>query len=269
MEERMTFQVEGRTAVILGGTGGVGRAAAKLLASEGARIVVQGRNVESGNSFAEEICAQGGVAKFVGADIFNYQSVDNVMAICEEEYGGLDILIASGGSFDTPPAEFLSMTPEELISVVESRFYHRLYAVHAASARMRSRGYGKIVTLTTDAGRTPTPLESLIGASSAALNFLVRALGRELSRDGIRVNNVSISLTTGTPSFERHQERLDGGVSRGWSGVLSKLESRAAFGLCSPEDVASTIVFLASPLSDKVTGATLSVNGGVSFPSYA
>jgi len=265
----MSLQVAGKRAVILGGTGGVGRATATLLASEGAMVVIQGRDQKSGETFADELNSAGGTAKFVSADIYDYESVDDALSLCETEYGGLDIVIASGGSFDVPPSEFLAMTPEDLRSVFESRFYHRLFAVHSAATRMRAHGYGKIVTLTTDAGRTPTPLESLIGASAAALNFLVRSLGRELSRDGIRINNVSISLTTNTPSFERHQERVDEGQSRGWSGVLSKLESKAAFGLCSPEDVASTVAFLASPLSDKISGATLSVNGGVSFPSYS
>jgi 2-hydroxycyclohexanecarboxyl-CoA dehydrogenase len=265
----MNLQVEGKTAVILGGTSGIGRATARLLVSEGAKVVIQGRDEMSANELVEELRATGGSAKFVSADIYDYQSVDEVFAACEKEYGGLDIVIASGGSFIVPPTPFLSLSPENLSDVVESRFYHRLYAVHAAASRMKTHGYGKIVTLTTDAGRTPTPLESVIGASAAALNFLVRSLGRELARDGIRINNVSISLTTNTPSFSRHQERLEEGQKRGWSGVLSKVESRAAFGLCTPEDVASTVGFLASPLSDKISGATLSVNGGVSFPSYA
>jgi 3-oxoacyl-[acyl-carrier protein] reductase len=254
---------------VLGGTAGIGRAAALLLASEGASVVVQGRNLDSGEQLIDEIASSGGEAMFVVADIYDYASVDNVLAVCEGSFGGLDVVVASGGSFEPAPAEFLTIAPSSLGPVIESRLYHRLFAVHAAATRMRPYGYGNIITLTTDAGRTPTPLETLIGASAAAVNFLVRSVARELSRYGIRLNSVSVSLTKDTPSYGRHLRRLAEGESRGLAGVFSKLESRAAFGLCDPEDVASAILFLASPLSDKMTGVTLSLNGASSFPSYS
>jgi len=265
----VSFQLSGKKAVVFGATRGVGRATALLLASQGAKVVAQGRNRELGESLIEEIHHAGGEARFEVANIYDYKSVDKVLSVCEESYGGLDIVIASGGSFEPAPAEFLSIAPGDLGAVIESRLYHRLYAVHAAATRMRPHGYGKIVTLTSDAGRTPTPLETLIGASAAAVNYMVRSVARELSKHGIRLNNVSISLTKDTTSYERHLQRLADGEARGLAGVFSKLESRAAFGLCNPEEVASTVAFLASPLSDKMTGATVSLNGGTSFPSYA
>jgi len=265
----VTFQLSGKKAVVFGATRGVGRATALLLASQGACVVVQGRNRELGESLVDEVTRAGGEACFEVANIYDYTSVDKVLAVCEKRYGGLDIVVASGGSFEPAPREFLSVAPGDLGAVIESRLYHRLFAVHAAATRMRPRGYGKIVTLTTDAGRTPTPLETLIGVSAAAVNYMVRSVARELSRDGIRLNNVSISLTKDTPSYERHLQRLADGEARGLAGVFSKLESRAAFGLCEPDEIASTIAYLASPLSDKMTGATVSLNGGTSFPSYA
>lgn len=265
----MNLQLDGRCAVVLGGTSGIGLATARLLAGQGASVVLHGRDPEAGEQAAAQINGDGGTALFAAADIYDYAAVDGVLARCEDSFGGLDIVVASGGQFYPPPQLFAAIEPAELESVITSRLFHRLNAVHAAAVRMRRRHYGKIITLSTEAGRTPTPLEAVIGAGSAAINFLVRSAARELAPDGIRLNNVSVSLTTGTPSHERHLQRLRDQESRGLAGVFSKLEKRAAFGLCSPDDIAPTIAFLASPLTDKISGASVSINGGSSFPAYA
>lgn len=265
----MNLQLEGRRAAVLGGTSGIGRATAKLLAAGGASVVIQGRDSSAGEEAIRRINDDGGTAVFAPADLYDYASVDGVLALCEDTFGGLDIVVASGGQFYPPPQEFASIAPSELESVISSRLFPRLNAVHAAAVRMRRHHYGKIITLSTEAGRTPTPLEAVIGAGSAAVNFLVRSVARELAPDGIRLNNVSVSLTTGTPSHEKHLQRLRDQETRGLARVFSKLEKRAAFGLCSPDDIAPTIVFLASPLTDKITGATVSINGASSFPAYA
>lgn len=265
----MNLQLQGRCAVVLGGTSGIGLAAARLLAAEGASVIVQGRDQDSGAEAAAGIQRDGGTAVFAQADIYDYGSIDGVLGLCETTFGSLDILVASGGQFYPGPQEFVTIAPEQLESVIGSRLFHRLNAVHAAAVRMRDRNYGKIITLTTEAGRTPTPLETVIGASSAAVNFLVRSVAREIAPYGVRLNNVSVSLTTGTNSHDRHLERVRIGEARGLAGVFGKLEKRAAFGLCAPEDIAPTIALLASPLTDKISGATVSVNGGSSFPAYA
>lgn len=265
----MKLQIEGRCAVVLGGTSGIGLASARLLAEEGASVVVQGRDPVAGEEVARRIRNSGATALFAEADIYDYSSVDNVLARCEECFGGLDIVVASGGQFYPPPQEFVSIAPEQLESVISSRLFHRLNAVHAAAVRMRRHHYGKIITLSTEAGRTPTPLEAVIGAGSAAVSFLVRSAARELAPEGIRLNNVSVTLTTGTPSHERHLERIRNQESRGLAGVFTKLEKRTAFGLCSPADIAPSVAFLASPLTDKITGATVSINGGSSYPAYS
>jgi 3-oxoacyl-[acyl-carrier protein] reductase len=141
--------------------------------------------------------------------------------------------------------------------------FARLHAVRAALEFMVPAESGSIVLLTTDAGRTPTPGESFIGGAAAALIFMVRALGRELARHHVRINAVAITLTRDTPGYEWYAQADPENVL---VKAFQKLERETPFGLNSPRDVANAVRFLASDAAAQVTGMTLSVNGGVSFP---
>ena len=135
----------------------------------------------------------------------------------------------------------------------------RIFGLKAATKFMIPRGFGKVILLSTDAGRTPTPTETIIGSAGAFVNYLARTAGRELSRHGIRVNAVAITITEATKAF---------GELTGKNSVFDKMKEKAAFGLISPKDVADYILYLAAPESDRISGSTMSVNGGVSFPGY-
>ena len=108
----------------------------------------------------------------------------------------------------------------------------------------------------------------MIGAAAASVVFLARAAGRELARDGIRVNALAITLTKDTPGYERFAEKRqveqDVHVK-----AFSKLESRMPFGLGTATEAADLACFLVAPESDGITGATLSINRGGYFPTYA
>jgi 2-hydroxycyclohexanecarboxyl-CoA dehydrogenase len=260
------MELEGRVIVVLGATSGVGRAAVLDLVGNGASVVFQGRDRTRADALLASLPA--GRAEFMPADLYSYTEVDRVIGAASERFGRLDGVVASGGSFDPRPKPFIDMTPDELPLYFATRLYHRLNAVHSAFNRMRGQGYGKIVTLTTDAGRVATPAESMIGGAAAAQIFITRALARELAQYGVRINTVSISLTTDTPSWERQQQSLADSSSDVIVAAFKKLEQRAAFGVCEPRDIAPLVTYLCSPRSDKLSGATISVNGGVSFPSY-
>ena len=252
--------------VVLGGTSGVGRAAVRQLAAEGARIAFQGRDRQRADDLIASIGSER--AYFHAADLYDYGEVDSVIASAAERFGRLDAVVASGGSFEPRPKPFADVIPAELPRYFETRLYHRLNAVHSAFNRMRDNGYGKIVTITTDAGRVPTPAESLVGGAAAAQIFMTRAFAREFAPFGIRINTVSISLTKDTPSWERQQDQLAKASPDVIVSAFKKLEARAAFGLCEPEDIAQLVTYLCSPRSDRLSGATISINGGTSYPAY-
>ncbi|HVA10390.1 MAG TPA: SDR family NAD(P)-dependent oxidoreductase, partial [Acidimicrobiales bacterium] len=144
--------------MVLGGTSGVGRAAVRQLVAQGANVVFQGRDRDRAEELIASLATDN--AHFEPADLYSYGEVNGVIASAMNRFGRLDAVVASGGSFEPPPKLFVHLKPEELPLYFETRLYHRLNAIHSAFNRMRDAGYGKIVTLTTDAGRIPTPAES-------------------------------------------------------------------------------------------------------------
>jgi 3-oxoacyl-[acyl-carrier protein] reductase len=152
--------------------------------------------------------------------------------------------------------------------MIESRLAPRLNALHAAVPQMRSQGFGKIVLLTTDAARTPTPSESMIGAAGASVMFLTRALAKELAGYGIRINAVATTITSGTPPYDAFLAAREAGSGEVIVKAFEKAHAKAQFRINTPDDLAAYVLYLASPAADQVSGSTLSINGGLSFPSY-
>lgn len=264
--ERGAHDLAERVAVVMGGTRGIGRSAVHLLAGAGARVVFQGRDEDAGAEVIRSAPTSAPRPAFVKADFDRSEAAAEMIDGVVREHGRVDILVANGGARTADPQPFAQTSVEDLPAFFTTRLYNRLYMIHAALPHMRRQGYGKIVATTTDAGRLPTPGEALVGASASALIFLVRALGREHARDGIRVNAVSTTLTRDTPGYDWYAKRVALKPDAAVVEAFRKIEDRVPFGLNRPQDVAEAILFLSSPASDQISGAVLSVNGGISFP---
>jgi 3-oxoacyl-[acyl-carrier protein] reductase len=264
----MLTDLSGKVAAVLGGTKGIGRACVLKLASCGARVIFQGRDEASARQIAEECGGLSGRVLFVRADLSSYEEVHGTIARAVGEFGKVDIVVASGGPREPRPKLFIDMGPDDAMAMLQSRLLPRLHALHAAVSHMRDRGYGKIILLTTDAARTPTPSESMIGAAGASVMFLTRSLAAELAGLGIRVNAVATTLTTGTPPHDEYLRARQGGSNEVIIKAFAKVEQRVKFRINTAEDLAEYVLFLASPESDQISGSTLSINGGLSFPGY-
>ncbi len=245
----------------MGASYGIGAAIAIALARRGADVAVNARH--PADDVVDSIRKLDRKAVFVPGDMCIWTDVNRIVEATVEQLGRLDILVVAGKPTDRADL-FLETDPDSFGDYFLGRTLSRFYAARAAGPVMRDQGRGKIVFLTSDAGRTPTPAESLIGAAGAAVVFGTRALGRELARHGIRVNTVALTLTEGTPAFEKYRRQ------RGSDDVMvkafAKIEERTPFGLNKPENVADLVLFLSSDASDQITGATISINGGISFP---
>ena len=252
----------GKVALVTGGTAGLGLETGMRLARRGAQVVVTGRSQESGERALSVLRAVSDRTSVETGDAGDAASITGLVDRVVTAHGGIDILVSAGSAPDVGPTPFAEMDLDELKRAFDSRIYARIFPVRAAIPALRERG-GSVVMLATDAARHPTPGESVVGAAGAAVMLMTKALARELSRWSIRVNSVAMTITSGTPSWDRifASESFQ-------SRLFSKAVERFPQGRPpSAGEVADVAVFLAADAS-QVTGQTVSVNGGLSFGGW-
>lgn len=261
-----THDLHGKTALVTGATAFIGRAVAIELARRGARVVVNGRNPDSGRSVIEEIAAAGGQAEFEAADLTDRTAVQAMVERIVQRHGRLDVLVASGAGASSDSLAFklfMEMEGVDFETYIRSHWLTRAYAIQAAAAAMRTQHHGKIVAIGTDAGRVATVGESFIGGATGGMMQMCRVLARELGRDGIRINAVAMSyIWDAEPRWGGGSAALSGAHGQ---GMIDNLRKRMLFPVHC-KDIAQAAAFFAGPESDAITGQTLSVNGGLSTP---
>jgi len=254
--------LNGKVALVTGSSKGIGKAIALRLAENGADVVVNATTPEPALEVVEQITTLGRQSYFEQADIYSYSEVKQMVNNVVRNFGKMDILVASGGAAGAPPQFFHEIDPAAYLTCVESHLLTRLYCIRAAIDHMKDRQQGKIITITTDAGRTPTHGESLIGGAAAALVLMTKAIAQEITRWRIRLNTICATVTKDTPGWDKAMADETTHLYR----LFKKAEARIPFGMNRPDDIAQLALFLASEDSDQITGQIFSVNGGLSFP---
>jgi len=254
--------LKGKTALVTGAAAGIGEAIAKKLATCGANVVVTDYNVEGAKKVAAEIQAESGV-KAIGLkmDLCDYDEVVKSTNEAISQMGKIEILVACGAAnahYAKPAYTFDPKVDFEASQKVH--VWARLYPVYALHEHMKENGYGKIVVITSDAGRTPTPKEAFIGGAASMLITIGKVMGKENARYGIRHNTVCLTLIENTPAQKQVEEET------GAANIFAKVRQRASFGIPQIEDVSETVTYFVSPESDKITGSVFSINGALSFP---
>lgn len=265
----MEIDLKERTIVVTGGTSGIGRATVLKLCASGANVVFQGRDIDSAKETISAAAEIGTTPVFIAGDLYNYDSMAELCATAAEQFGGLHGAVANGMRKEPRPVLFRDTAPEDFLGYFDQGSIPKAYLAHAAAPYMASDNYGKIVFITTDGGRVPTPSETMIGSAAAAVIYMSRALAKEMSRDGIRVNCVGITLTKDTPGYNNSMQRRADGTGGTLDKAFAKLEEKMPFGLGSADEVANLVSFLLGAESDGMTGATYSINRGGYFPVYA
>jgi NAD(P)-dependent dehydrogenase (short-subunit alcohol dehydrogenase family) len=238
-----------RTALITGGTSGIGFATARKLAQLGIHVLVVGRNAERGTKAAEEIRAAGGKADFISADLRDAASAREVAKRANELGNGqVDILINNAGIF--PFGLTHEMTEEQFDRVFSVNVKAPYFLVAELAPLMAKRGKGAIVNLSTMVADFGMPGMSLYGSTKAAINLLTKAWAAEYGPKGVRVNAVSPGPT-----------RTEGTEAMGEG--LEQLAAQAPAGRpATAEEIAEAIVFLATDRASFIHGANLAVDGG-------
>lgn len=261
--------LNGLSVAVTGGTKGIGRATVLTLVANGARVAFQGSDEVAGRDVERACAERPGKAVFVRGNLMEFADAQALVAEACRRFGRLDVYVSSGGPRQPAPALFRDMaSPADSLAILQSRLLPRLNGLHAAVPVMRDQRGGKIVLLTTDAARTPTPSESMVGAAGAAIMALTRSLAKELVRDGIRINAVATTITAGTPPYDAYLAAKAADSDNRLVKAFSNAHAQMGLRINTAEDLADYILFLASPASDQITGSTMSINGGLSFPSY-
>jgi NAD(P)-dependent dehydrogenase (short-subunit alcohol dehydrogenase family) len=245
---------------ITGGTSGVGLASAQQFAAAGVRrVVLLGRNEERGGAACEAVrsgCPDAQV-EFVAVDANDPAQATRAIEQAQSLIGSIDVLVNST-THSALPTLLHEMPIEEMGIILTQQALAPLHMTRAVLPGMREQRGGAIINIASDAGKLATPGETVIGAAMAGIIMFTRAAAMEAKRDGIRINVLTPSLITGTPTGDR---ALSGGFS---AKLFTKAASVAHLGVAQPDDLASMIVFLASPAAARVTGQAISVNGGIS-----
>ena len=237
------------TALITGGTSGIGRAVANKLAELGVHVVVVGRNMKRGEKTIAEIRAAGGQVDFVASDLQDAPSARQVARkAIELGNGQVDILINNAGIYPFGPTHEMG---EDLFDKVYSLNVKVPYFLVAELAPlMAKRGKGAIVNLSTMVADYGASGMSLYGSSKAAINLLTKVWAAEYGPSGVRVNAVSPgpTRTEGTEAMGEGLERLAAEAPAGRPATA--------------DEIAEAIVFLATDRASFIHGAKLAVDGG-------
>lgn len=249
--------LEGRVALVTGGSRGIGQAVALALAAEGACVAAAARNDEQGcQETVRRIVDEGGEAMHVMADASSAAEVDHLVAACVERFGRLDILVNAAGM--QPRGSFLEASEQIWDEVMATNLKSTFLCSQRAARRIIEQGTpGAIVNIASHAG-----LQYIRGmgphyhASKAAIIHLTRVTAVELAPYGIRVNSIAPGLvetdvTRPILADPVQRERVVGQIPLGRVG--------------QPHEIADAAVFLASPRSSWMTGETMVINGGQSL----
>ncbi|KXX55398.1 SDR family oxidoreductase [Rhodococcus opacus] len=246
--------------LVVGGTSGVGLAAAISFAQCGARhLTLVGRNEKRGKEAVDRVLAVCPDADphFLPADSNDPQAAGEVVDEAARTMGRLDVLVNSTVAVYQPTL-FHDTDIAEIPTMLIQQGLGPILTSRAAITHMRERNHGAIINVASDAAKVPTPGECVIGAAMAAIVTFSRTLAVEAKRYGVRVNTITPSLIANTGSYDR---AMNIEFSK---KIFEKIKNQAHLGLTEPQDLANAILFLASPLAANITGQVVSVNGGIS-----
>ncbi len=252
------MRIKDKVALVTGGGRGIGKAICLRLAEEGAKVVVVDILEEEAERTAEEIRAKGGQALAVKTDVTQPDEVRECVRKVEETWGPVDVLVNNAGWDKIEP--FVESQPETWEKVIAINLKGPLYFCHAVIPKMVERGKGgKIITISSDAGRVGSSGETVYSACKAGVIGMSKTLARELARAKINVNVVCPGPTE-TPLLKSITEGERG------ARIIDAMVKAVPFRrLGRPEEVAAAVAFFASPDSDFITGQVLSVSGGLTM----
>ena len=250
----MEFSLQGKVAVVTGGSRGIGQAIALGIARAGADVVVTSRKLPDLEKVAEEIKGLGRKSLAVAAHVGRMEEIDNLVSKVKEEFGRIDILVNNAA---TNPAmdSALDVSERAWDSIMNLNLKGLFFLSQAVARVMKEQGGGRIVNIASVAGITPDILP-VYSISKAGVIMVTKVMASEWAKYNIRVNTVAPGMTR-----TRFSEAL-------WSNpdILQGAMFRTPMGrIAEPEEMVGAVIYLASDASSYVTGQVIAVDGGTTI----
>jgi 3-oxoacyl-[acyl-carrier protein] reductase len=261
-EDRMDLGIKGRSAIVTGGSRGIGRETARQFLEEGARVLICGRNAETLERTRSELAKQtGGEIHAIVADMTKPGDIERLVATAREKFGSVDILVNNAGQMYS--GRFDVMTDSGLKEQLETKLFGFLRAIRLVYPQMKAQRWGRIVNLIGGAGKEPDPYMFGSGITNSGLLNITKSLSAEFGEHNVLVNAVCPGWVD-TNLWRRNAQGLAAEL-----GAQSEEEARRRaarknslnrFG--RPEELANAIVFLCSERASYITGVSLNLDGG-------
>lgn len=247
------INLDAKTAVVTGGTAGIGKEICRSLVKAGAHVIFMGTNLERGAHTLNELeSIKSPLQKIVfkQLDVANYEAVQEVVSGLYKEFESIDILVNCAGI--TKDKLLMKMTEEDWDTVIDVNLKSAFNLSKSVIRQMMKNRYGKIINISSVVGLTGNPGQVNYSASKSGMIGFTQSLAKEVAARNICVNCVA-------PGF----------IATKMTDELTDEQKQALFGKIPlakfgrPEDIANLVVFLSSPLSDYITGEVIAVDGGM------
>ena len=259
----MELGLAGRACIVTGASRGIGLAAARALAAEGARVLLVARGEEALADAARACAADGGEAAALALDVTEPDAGERAVAACEEHFGAVHVLVNNAGTSEVKPLE--ELTDDEWRAQWELNVMASLRLMRAVAPGMAERGWGRIVNVCSSSGKRPSSSNAAYSVGKAAQLSLSRAFADHYAGRGVLVNAVApgpvASPLWTDPGGLADQAAEAKGTTR--EEALRASAEKIPLGRMGTEDeIAAVIAFLCSERASDVVGAAWSVDGG-------